>query len=93
MKQESITMIGNDIDDMAYDEYLNDEVHDIKTTAIEISATNRPLADKRRLHSLIDTLPYVNSLWCVYMFVECVSFLQTIVMVYELSLYKIICFY
>ncbi|XP_067944300.1 von Willebrand factor A domain-containing protein 5A-like isoform X2 [Watersipora subatra] len=47
MKQESITMIERDIDDMAEEEYLNDEVEDIKTTAIEISAsthnTDKPM--------------------------------------------------
>ncbi|XP_067944301.1 von Willebrand factor A domain-containing protein 5A-like isoform X3 [Watersipora subatra] len=54
MKQESITMIERDIDDMAEEEYLNDEVEDIKTTAIEISAsthnTDKPMRSGRRRH-------------------------------------------
>ena len=47
MKQESITMIDHDIDDMAEEEYVNDELHDIKTNAIEISATKHS-SDKRK---------------------------------------------
>lgn len=47
MKQESITLIDRDLDDMAEEEYLHDEVHDIKTNAIEISATKHA-ADKRK---------------------------------------------
>lgn len=42
MKQESITYVDNDLDNMGEEEYEHDRIaDDIKTNAIEISATKR----------------------------------------------------
>lgn len=42
-------MPSRGIDDMGEDEYVHDEVSDIKTNAVEISATSRQVPGERKL--------------------------------------------
>lgn len=41
-------MISNDLDYVGEDEYTHDEVPDVKTDAVEISASNRPVSEHRK---------------------------------------------